>query len=152
MSDSFSNERADMASNTHLVIASDGHVVPLNRNGMYIQVRSGSTSTSITTTPPSSVPIGLTMKFDNTGGSGTLTVNGGEVQVPPGLVYEATVAGDGTGGQTLVVAGPEETPNTLTSLSAIQAAIDDDSENNRELNLPTGELTFASTLDRKSVV
>lgn len=147
MSDSFSDERADMASNTHLVIVGNGTVVHLNRNDMYIQVKPNSTSTSITTTSPSAVPIGLKMKFDNTNGSGTLTVNSGEVTVPPGLVYEATVVGDGLGGQSLAVAGPSETPNTLTSLATIQAAIDNDLSNGRTLNLQAGETALTSTLD-----
>jgi hypothetical protein len=146
MSDSFSDERADMATNTHLVIASDGDLVPLPRNDMYVRVRLGSTATSITTSPSSSAPPNLRVTFDNTGGSGVLNVNSGEVQVPPGLVYVASVAGDGAGGQTFVVAGPTETPNTLTSFGAVQAAIDADKENNRTLDFPTGELTFTETL------
>lgn len=65
MSDSLSNQRADKSTNTHLVVVSNGTVVPLNRDDMYVQVRTGSTSTSITTTAPSAVPIGLRITFDN---------------------------------------------------------------------------------------
>lgn len=146
MSDSFSDERADMATNTHLVIVSDGDTVHLNRNDMYIQVKSGSAATSITTSPPSAVPIGLRMTLDNSNGSGTLNVNSSTVQVPAGLVYEAKVAGDGSGSYTLVVAGPSETPNTLTTLGALQSAIDNDLSNGRTLNLQAGETELTSTL------
>jgi len=105
-----------MASKTHYVDAHEGLVVPLVRNDMYVKTRDGAGAISITTTPPSSVPIGLRVTFDNSGGSGVLNVNSGEVQVPPGLVYEAKVGGDGAGGHVFVVAGPETPANTLTSL------------------------------------
>lgn len=147
MSDSFSDERADMASNTHLVIVGNGTVVPLTRNDMYIQVKRNSTSTSITTTPPSAVPIGMRMTFDNTNGSGTLSVNSGEVTVPPGLVYEAKVSGDGLGSQKLDLIGPAETPNTLTTLAALQSAIDNDGDNGRRLQPQGGDTPLTTTLD-----
>lgn len=146
MSDSLSNQRADKSTNTHLVVVSNGTVVPLNRDDMYVQVRTGSTSTSITTTAPSAVPIGLRITFDNSNGSGILNVNSGEVQVPPGLVYETKVVGDGSGGQVLVVAGPETPANTLTTLAALQSAVDNDKENGRTLDLQGGETTLTSTL------
>ena len=146
MSDSFSDERADMASKTHYVDAYDGLRVQLTRNDMYIKVRDDAGAVSITTTPPSVVPIGLCMTFDNSGGSGVLNVNSGEVQVPPGLVYEAKVVGDGSGGHALVVVGPSETPNTLTTLALLQSALDSDFENGRKLNLQGGETTLTSTL------
>lgn len=146
MSDSLSNQRADKSTNTHLAVVSNGTVVPLNRDDMYVQVRAGSGAISITTTPPSAVPIGLRVTFDNSGGSGILNVNSGEVQVPPGLVYEVKVVGDGLGGQTFVVAGPETAANTLTTYAALQAAIDNDKENGRLLELQVGETTLTSTL------
>lgn len=146
MSDSFSDERADMASKTHYVDAHEGLVVPLVRNDMYVKTRDGAGAISITTTPPSSVPIGLRVTFDNSGGSGVLNVNSGEVQVPPGLVYEAKVGGDGAGGHVFVVAGPETPANTLTTLASLQSAIDNDKENGRLLVLQAGETNLTSTL------
>ena len=147
MSDSFSDERADMASKTHYVDAYDGLRVQLTRNDMYIKVRDDAGAISITTTPPSVVPIGLCMTFDNSGGSGVLNVNSGEVQVPPGLVYEAKVVGDGAGGHVLVVAGPEAVANTLTTGAALQSATDSDKENGRPLNLQVGETEFSTRID-----
>lgn len=139
-----------MATNTHLVIVSSGTVVPLNRNDMYVMVRAGATSTSITTTPPSAVPIGMRVTFDNTRGSGTLNVNSGEIQVPPGLIYVATVGGDGGSGQTFVVAGPEIPANTLTTGASLQSATDADKESGRVLELQVGETEFSTRIDLDS--
>jgi hypothetical protein len=147
MSDSFSDERADMAANTHLVVVTDGLYVSLSRNDMYVQVKSGSTSTAITTTSPNAVPVGLRVTFDNKNGTGTLNVNSGEIQVPAGLVYEAKVSGDGAGGQAFVVAGPEIPANTLTTGALLQSATDADKEAGRVLELQVGETEFSTRID-----
>jgi hypothetical protein len=147
--DPFADEREALAVDQSLVTVRDGDEIRLNRNDMYLRVVSGSTSTAITTPSADQQPFGLRFTIDNSEGSGAFTVNVSEITVPAGEVYEVKVVGDGNGSKQFRVPGPAEPTNTITTESALQAAIDNDVALNQVTTLPIGEieLTAALTVD-----